>query len=464
VGTSTTPTNAFTERNLTYDKNGNILTLERYGASATTAEDDLADATYNGNQLASIENNGTEYAYGYDSNGNMTLDGLNALQLEYNFLNLTSAVSDSSGDPLATYTWLADGTKVGVVDDDGHGLEYTGSLIYKRNGTELELESTSFGGGRILVSDTGTGYAYTPNYFLTDHLGSTRVIYNGSTTIPRSDFMPFGTRWTNGQAPASRYQFAGYESQELLGDKYMDAGARFYNGLTFNTPDPLSGDYPWITHYTYCGNNPVSRVDPNGLDWYSAFDERKKISYTYTTEYRSQKDLDKAGIAGTYIGLTGKTDDGAYLSLFGQEFTTGTKEEQQIARMVQNLDETVKNYYKENIIDHGFGIMEEMNYFHNMAVPGTTVGKTTVFQYGEGTVRYAAATNMSGGVFSWGSGKYSNLSYFSPKIPGYHANVNRSGVGASFQVLHWTFPNAQVYNATRQQANTLFNGRPGYRK
>jgi hypothetical protein len=84
----------------------------------------------------------------------MTTDGLNALQLEYNFLNLTGAVSDSSGDPLATYTWLADGTKVGVVDDDGHGLEYTGSLIYRRNGTELELESTSFGGERIEVLGT----------------------------------------------------------------------------------------------------------------------------------------------------------------------------------------------------------------------------------------------------------------------------------------------------------------------
>jgi hypothetical protein len=101
VGTSTTPTNSFTERSLTYDKNGNILTLERYGATATTAVDDLADATYNGNQLASIENNGTEYAYGYDFNGNMTLDGLNSLQLEYNFLNLTGAVSDSSGDARA---------------------------------------------------------------------------------------------------------------------------------------------------------------------------------------------------------------------------------------------------------------------------------------------------------------------------------------------------------------------------
>jgi hypothetical protein len=48
------------------------------------------------------------------------------------------------------------------------------------------------------------------------------VIWNGSTTIQRSDFTPFGTRWTDSSAATSRYQFTGYEDQPLLNDKYMD--------------------------------------------------------------------------------------------------------------------------------------------------------------------------------------------------------------------------------------------------
>jgi RHS repeat-associated protein len=272
TGTSTTPTNAFSERNLTYDKNGNILTLKRYGTSATTAVDDLTDATYNGNQLSSIENNGTTRTYDYDSNGNMTTDGLNSLEFNYNYLNLLAEARDSSDDLVAKYTFLADGTKVGVVDDGGHGLEYTGSLIYRRNGTSLELESTSFGGGRIEVSEGTSGNIYTPNYFITDHLGSTRAVVTPNGTIrERNDYHPFGLRWSNANTQVSdnRFRFSGKENQTTGNLPYQDFGARFFGGKLpiFTTPDPLSNVRPWESTYVYCGNNPVVRTDTDGRIW-----------------------------------------------------------------------------------------------------------------------------------------------------------------------------------------------------
>jgi RHS repeat-associated protein len=185
---------------------------------------------------------------------------------------LTGEVSDSSGDPLATYTWLADGTKVGVIDGDGHGLEYTGSLIYKRNGTTLELESTSFGGGRIEVSEGTSGNIYTPNYFLTDHLGSTRAVVTPNGTVrERNDYHPFGLRWSNSgtQISDNRFRFSGKENQTTGNLPYQDFGARFFGGKLpiFITPDPLSNVRPWESTYVYCGNNPVVRTDTDGRIW-----------------------------------------------------------------------------------------------------------------------------------------------------------------------------------------------------
>ncbi|MDR1671657.1 MAG: hypothetical protein LBR57_03965 [Alistipes sp.] len=207
--------------------------------------------------------------FAYDANGNMKTNEREGLDYGYNFLNLTAEARDLSDNVLAQYRWLADGTKAGVRDTaaGANGYEYLGSLVYKRLNGQLQLESAAFGGGRIEVSQGSSGASYTPNYYLTDHLGSTRVIWNGSTAI-RSDFTPFGTRWTNGAAAASRYQFTGYEDQPLLDDKYMDAGARFYNHMTFNTIDPLAEARPRESPYAYTGNNPINRIDPTGLYYY----------------------------------------------------------------------------------------------------------------------------------------------------------------------------------------------------
>jgi hypothetical protein len=49
----------------------------------------------------------------------------------------------------ATYTYIADGTKAGVVDDNNNGFVYLGSMVYNKNSSNLELESTSFGGKYI---------------------------------------------------------------------------------------------------------------------------------------------------------------------------------------------------------------------------------------------------------------------------------------------------------------------------
>ena len=76
---------------------------------------------------------------------------------------------DTYADYSNYYGYLADGTKVQHDAWDGRQHVYYGSLVYD-DGT---FESASFGGGRIVGTDNGSEV----HYFLTDHLGSTRVVH-----------------------------------------------------------------------------------------------------------------------------------------------------------------------------------------------------------------------------------------------------------------------------------------------
>ena len=106
----------FTERVTSYDKNGNIKGLQRYGqtGASTYGLIDNLSYTLNGNQLnrvddavnASAYNGGFEFKdgvkqaneYTYDNNGNLTKDlNKGIIEIQYNCLNLPSKVVFSDG-------------------------------------------------------------------------------------------------------------------------------------------------------------------------------------------------------------------------------------------------------------------------------------------------------------------------------------------------------------------------------
>jgi RHS repeat-associated protein len=65
------------------------------------------------------------------------------------------------------------------------------------------------------------------------------------------------------------YKFGGKEYETMHGLNLYDFEARPYDPILgrFLTPDPLAEKCPWINPYAYCGNNPINRVDPTGMDW-----------------------------------------------------------------------------------------------------------------------------------------------------------------------------------------------------
>lgn len=199
-----TLSNNYLEAGLTYDRNGNIKTLQRTAGGTTV---DNLTYTYTGNQLTSLtESVRTSSSndiylpgsvatggYAYDLNGNMTNDSRRALNLSYNVLNLLSEVKTGSTTK-ARYSYLADGAKLQVRDAGGNGFDYLGSLTYSNSSAELQLESANFGDGVIRTNVSNSGETEV-NYFMTDHLGSVRVIVDGSGVVKeRNDYYPFGAK------------------------------------------------------------------------------------------------------------------------------------------------------------------------------------------------------------------------------------------------------------------------------
>ena len=295
------PSNTLEEKDISYDLNGNMLTMTRVDESGD--EDDFT-YSYSGNQLTSST---------YDSNGNMIYDAASGLSIEWNHLNLIKKVSDNNG-VLVNYSYLADGTKIRAVDADGEGLEYRGSLTFRRSsdGT-LTPESLAFPGGRFVAMQGSDGsIQMVPNYHIADHLGSVRTIVNGSTgqVVETNDYYAFGGRWDRSGSlidQSNRYRYNGKEEQATFGTPYSDYGARQYSSASgrWLAVDPLAEKYYDISPYAFCNNNPVNFVDPNGKDvwvissngiiiWVKGSDEHRLYSIdsegNRSTDYIEVKD------------------------------------------------------------------------------------------------------------------------------------------------------------------------------
>ncbi len=85
----------------------------------------------------------------------------------------------------------------------------------------------------------------------------------------------------------SKIKFGGKELQDddLNGVSLAlyDFHARSYDPIVphFTTADPMSEERLWVSPYNYCQNNPILRIDPDGmLDWIPEADKDGNVSYT----------------------------------------------------------------------------------------------------------------------------------------------------------------------------------------
>lgn len=271
----------YDEKGLTYDRNGNIRTLQR--TSAGTLVDDLVYRYTNNdasNQLQYITDNAANTTgfsdvtgttdYSYDENGNLNKDANRGLaSISYNVLNLPNVVyKDASNN--TTYIYSATGAKlVSKIMNGGvsNTRYYLGSFEYEKDKT-LSLIKLEEG---IYTKLSGT-FVY--EYALKDHLGNTRISFNATSSGPsitqRTDYYPFGlTSSAYNGSTGNDYLYNGKENQKDLTGiiDWYDYGARFYDAQIgrWHSIDPLAEQLRRWSPYTYCRNNPIKFIDPDGM-------------------------------------------------------------------------------------------------------------------------------------------------------------------------------------------------------
>lgn len=270
-----------------YDKHGNMLSLSRHGNVGTTSYgvvDDLI-LSYEGNQLVSVEDKGTNPSlsmsmdfkdgshelleYGYDANGNMVKDLNKGISnIEYNFLNLPRRIIFSGvNNPVNEYVYSASGEKLSVIHKSSteKRTDYVGNMIYENGSLK-----------RILV-DGGYIENGTYHFYFQDHLGNNRVVAKSDgTVVQRTHYYPYGMSFAEGAFEAKQpYKYNGKELDTENGLNLSDYGARQMEATLgrFTSIDPKAESYPWNSPYMYAGDNPILNFDPDGEDYWGTNDQ-----------------------------------------------------------------------------------------------------------------------------------------------------------------------------------------------
>lgn len=359
---------------LTYDKNGNILTLKRKGntnvGATTFGTMDNLEYTYKsvGNQLKRVKdyttidqgyNDGvdTTEEYTYDANGNMITDGNKGITaIGYNHLNLPTSISINGNGANGTIAYIYDAMGIKLKKTVGSDItEYAGNYIYGGNSSS-SLQFFNHPEGYVTPDGQG-GYEYVYQY--KDHLGNVRLSYtdnNGTLEIiEENNYYPFGLEHkgynnvVNGTEHP--YKYNGKEHEQELGLNSYDFGARSYmpDLGRWKSLDPHADSYFSVTPYSSFANNPISFTDPTGKDilfwrfnsdgdgggdWeqvgYDQLDEKSQKAISNFAQTKSGKEfLGSFANKGDKIGDVEFSEDGKYANHnfnFGEYSSYGSAE------------------------------------------------------------------------------------------------------------------------------------------
>jgi RHS repeat-associated protein len=418
----------------TYDKHGNIKTLQRYGltAASTYGIIDNLTAEYTGNQLKYVSDavdnfalnssmdfkeytKGTTTEYTYNKNGAMVKDLNKGIsQIHYNSLNLPQMVDikNKNAEGRNEYTYSASGQKLKAVQKwnpnyntapvIGSGInvssltmtqttDYVGNIIYENGNLK-----------RILVDG---GYYEGRNYYfyIQDHLGNNRIVTDAAASVVQStQYYPFGMPFADATGQnVQPYKYNNKELDSRNGLNWYDSNMRYYDFPFPHTPtvDPHAEKYYSWSPYHYAANNPIRITDPTGMDWYRNEDgtayiwrEGSDQTYTHTIgEGDNAINMTMSWIGETYVQML---SDGTKMVWNQQNLESMTEPqsfEQGTMSFMENWSSS-NNFFANlsyNILNDAFVSIQPFTF-------GLIGGKTNEFTGGIAYTNLDGTTNYKG--------------------------------------------------------------------
>ena len=395
-----------------YDKHGNIKTLQRYGMTTASAYGiiDNLTAEYTGNQLKYVSDavgnfalnssmdfkeytEGTNTEYFYNLNGAMYKDlnkGISAIT--YNSLNLPQMVDikNQSVEGRNEYTYSASGQKLKAVqkwNPNYYSAPVIGSDI---NVSSLTMSTTTDYVGNVIY-ENGTlkrilvdgGYYEGGNYYfyINDHLGNNRIVANATASVVQStQYYPFGMPFAD--ATGQDVQPYKYNNKELDGRNGLnmyDYSARYYESALgrFTSVDPLAEKYYSISPYAYVGNNPINAIDINGdsitvthrTGFFSFLGIGKKETVTY--ENGNLYNRDGTAYTGKVKGFLSKAVN-ALDNLRNTEEGNALVSELQSSTHIFDIQKGSSNTFSPNSTARASG---------NLSLPGSSLGSGGIIKW-----------------------------------------------------------------------------------
>ena len=177
------------------------------------------------------------------------------------------------------------------------------------NGAVTDLDYI-FADGHLVALVRTSGGSKTSYGVLTDRLGSLMSLYNSGGIVQKFSYDAWGNRRHSltgvalssaELADANSITSCGYTGHEHI-DEFglINMNARIYDSKIgmFISVDPQAGSYPGTYPYTYCGGDPMNRVDPTGEDYWSTSDPN--AIYEFWKHYNENKGISGYGFDGWY--------------------------------------------------------------------------------------------------------------------------------------------------------------------
>ena len=246
-----------------------------YGNRKITARTNLTVSPWEPSTFNAANNRIANAGWVYDNAGNV-IQTPNNQTIAYDAEGRQTQFC--TGSNCTQYVYDGEGRRVEKIDPGGTSVHI---FVYMQDG-QMAAEYTNAPPVTPLC---------TTCYLTWDHLGSTRLVTDGSgNVVERHDFLPFGEEIAVSGATDPRYG-AGYSGSSWLTRKFTGA-ERDYESLLdflqarylasmqgrFLSPDPHNaGAHPtdpqtWNA-YAYVGNNPLRYTDPSGRGFWSVFDD-----------------------------------------------------------------------------------------------------------------------------------------------------------------------------------------------